>query len=182
MTATTAEVRAVIPVTRIAAASAVAGYVLVIAAANCAFTLAPIAVWPGLAIPVGAVFAGVALTARDLVHEVFGARGVAVAVGLGALLSWLLAGPGIAVASAVAFTGSELVDTLLYTRLRWRSRLLAVAGSNLGGLVVDSLLFVPLAFGSFAAVPGQLAGKAAATALTVAALAVVMGIRRQVRA
>lgn len=54
--------------------------------------------------------------------------------------------------------------------------------SNAGGLVVDSVLFVPVAFGGFTAVPGQLAGKAAATLVTLAALqiasVIVLVVRR----
>jgi uncharacterized PurR-regulated membrane protein YhhQ (DUF165 family) len=43
---------------------------------------------------------------------------------------------------------SEFVDTVIYARLRDRGRLRAIAAANLGGLVVDSAVFVPLAFGN----------------------------------
>ncbi|WP_338061097.1 VUT family protein [Lentzea albidocapillata] len=106
------------------------------------------------------------LTLRDLLHETLGTPGVLAGVAAGAGLSWLLATPQIAVASAVAFAVSETLDSVLYAVLRRGSRLRAVLGSNLLGMIVDSLLFVPLAFGSFAAVPGQVAGKTAATVVT----------------
>jgi queuosine precursor transporter len=107
---------------------------------------------------------------RDLLHDALGAWAVAVAIAVGAGLSWLLAAPQIALASVVAFAVSELLDSTIYTRLRTHSRLHAIVGSNLAGLVVDSLLFVPLAFRSYAAVPGQILGKTVATVVTVAVL------------
>lgn len=152
------------------AATAMIGYLLSVVAANIASVHWPPLVVGGLIVPAGTVFAGTSLTARDLVHDRLGVRGVAVGIAAGAGLSAVLASPQIAVASVVAFTASEIVDALIYTRLRRRSRLGAVAASNMGGLVVDSALFVPLAFGSFTAVPGQLVGKAVATLLTLAAL------------
>jgi uncharacterized PurR-regulated membrane protein YhhQ (DUF165 family) len=69
-----------------------------------------------------------------------------------------LYGYRIATASAVAFAFSELVDFLLFTWIspRW-SR--AVLAGGLMGAVVDSVLFVTLAFGSLQYVPGQILGK-----------------------
>lgn len=152
------------------AAAAMIGYLLSVVAANVASVHWPPLVVAGLLVPAGTVFAGTSLTARDLVHDRLGVRGVAVGIAAGAGLSAMLASPQIAVASVVAFTASEIVDALIYTRMRDSSRLGAVAASNTGGLVVDSALFVPLAFGSFTAVPGQIVGKAVATFLTLAAL------------
>jgi uncharacterized PurR-regulated membrane protein YhhQ (DUF165 family) len=117
-------------------------------------------------------------TLRDLLHEALGGRGVLGAIAAGAGLSWLLATPQIAVASVLAFTTSELVGSLVYGRLRYRSVLGAVLGSNFVGLGIDSVLFVPLAFGGVALVPCQILGKAVATVLTVAVLvAVKTGLR-----
>ena len=83
--------------------------------------------------------------------------------------------------SALAFTASELMGSIVYGRLRARSVLGAVLGSNLVGLGIDSMLFVPLAFGSFAFLPGQTLGKTVATVLTVAVLVVARAVRRAVR-
>ncbi|MBB5808899.1 hypothetical protein F4560_008667 [Saccharothrix ecbatanensis] len=138
------------------------GYLLSVVVANIASVYWSPLVVGGLIVPSGTVFAGTSLTARDLVHDWLGARRMAVAIAAGVGLSAVLASPQIAVASVVAFTASEIVDALIYTRLRHRSRLGAVAVSNTGGLMVDSALFVPLAFGSVTAVPGQLVGKAVA--------------------
>jgi queuosine precursor transporter len=133
-----------------------------------------------LIVPAGTLWAGVTLTLRDLLHEALGTPGVAGAIVVGAWLSWRLASPQIAVASIVAFVVSECVDSVIYGRIRVRSRLGAVVGSNVVGLASDSVLFVPLAFGSFAAVPGQILGKAVATVLTVAALLLPKLARRAV--
>lgn len=161
------------------AVAAMIGYLLSVVAANIASVHWPPFVVGGLVVPAGTVFAGTSLTARDLVHDRLGTRGVAVGIAAGAGLSAVLASPQIAVASVVAFTASEIVDTLIYTRLRHRSRMGAVAASNTGGLMIDSALFVPLAFGSVTAVPGQLVGKALATLLTLAALRIASVIARR---
>ncbi|HEX8864872.1 MAG TPA: VUT family protein [Lentzea sp.] len=161
----TRSARVVIVVVFVAAA-----YVITVVAANWASTHWPPLVLGSLVIPAGTLWAGAVFTVRDLLHEALGAAGVAGAVVVGAGLSWLLASPHISVASVAAFAVSETLDSLLYAMLRRSSRLHAVLGSNLLGLVVDSVVFVPLAFGSFAAVPGQIAGKTAATALAAALL------------
>ncbi|WP_436499517.1 VUT family protein [Actinokineospora sp. HUAS TT18] len=142
------------------------GYLLSVVAANVASVHYPPLALAGLLVPAGTLFAGASLTARDLLHDALGPRGVAAGIAAGAALSAALATPRIAIASVVAFTVSELLDALVYARLRRRSQLGAVAASNAVGLVVDSILFVPLAFGSAAAIPGQIVGKAAATMLT----------------
>jgi uncharacterized PurR-regulated membrane protein YhhQ (DUF165 family) len=99
-----------------------------------------------IVVPAGTMWAGLTLCLRDLLHEVLGVPGVAGAIGFGAVLSWWLATPQIAVASVVAFTVSETINSVVYARLRSRSRLNAVIGANLVGLGIDSVLFVPLAF------------------------------------
>lgn len=152
------------------AAMAMVLYLLSVVAANMASVHWQPLVIGGLVIPAGTVFAGASLTARDLVHDTLGTRGVVAGIAAGAGLSLVFASPQIAVASVVAFTASEIVDALIYTRVRHRSWLRAVAVSNAGGLVIDSVLFVPLAFGSVTAVPGQIVGKTVATLLTLAAL------------
>ena len=158
------------------AVAAMVGYLLAVVAANIASVCWPPLVVGGLVVPAGTVFAGASLTARDLVQDRLGVRGVVMGIVAGAGLSAVFASQQIAVASVVAFTASEIVDALIYTRMRHRSRLGAVAMSNAGGLVVDSVLFVPLAFGAFTAVPGQLVGKAVATLLTLAALRIASAI------
>lgn len=155
-------------------------YAASILAANLASTHWPAPTILALSIPAGTLFAGLTFTLRDLLHETSGPRAVFAAIAVGTALSWLLASPRIAGASVLAFAISEALDSTVYAGLRSRSRLLAVAGSNVAGLLIDTVLFVPLAFGSFAAVPGQIAGKLIATALTVAVLLAARSRRRAV--
>ena len=63
-------------------------------------------------------------------------------------------------ASAAAFLLSELADFAVYTPLQQRRLVLAVVASSLVGLVVDSVVFLHLAFGSLDYLAGQVVGKA----------------------
>jgi uncharacterized PurR-regulated membrane protein YhhQ (DUF165 family) len=76
----------------------------------------------------------------------------------------------LALASGTAFLASELADMLVYVPLRRRHWLGAVALSNTVGLVVDSALFLWLAFGSLDFLAGQVVGKAEMTVLAVGVL------------
>ncbi|MCE7011671.1 VUT family protein [Kibdelosporangium philippinense] len=163
----------------LAAAVLFAGYAATIAGANWASTLCPSVAVAGLQIPAGAFFAGLAFTVRDLLQDAVGTRTTLLAIALGAALSGLVASPRIALASAAAFAVSELADLAAYTPLRQRNRLAAVGLSNAIGLLVDSLLFLPLAFGSLTYLSGHIAGK---TATTVLAVAVLTGTRAHRRA
>ena len=79
---------------------------------------------------------------------------------MGAALSALLAPAQIVVASTAAFLLSELADFAVYTPLQRRRFVLAVLLSSLAGLVVDSAIFLHLAFGSLDFLLGQIVGKA----------------------
>ena len=120
--------------------------------------LIPVA--PGLAAPSSVVVVGLAFVLRDLVQRRLGTRVALVAIGLGAAMSAFLAPAQIVVASTAAFLLSELADFAVYTPLQRRRFVLAVALSSLVGLVVDSALFLYLAFGSFEFLLGQVVGKA----------------------
>jgi uncharacterized PurR-regulated membrane protein YhhQ (DUF165 family) len=135
-----------------------------------AFGLVPVGF--GLLAPAGVYFAGLTFTLRDALHEVGGRRWVIAAIIGGAALSGLLAGPQLAIASGVAFLVSELADYAVYAPLRQRSWLGAVVASNTVGVVVDSALFLWLAFGSLTFLPGQIVGKLWMTALAVVVLTV----------
>jgi uncharacterized PurR-regulated membrane protein YhhQ (DUF165 family) len=71
----------------------------------------------------------------------------------------------------VAFLVSELADFAVYTPLHERTWVGAVVLSNTVGLLIDSWLFLTIAFGSLAFFWGQVVGKAWMTALAVALLA-----------
>ncbi len=120
--------------------------------------LIPVA--PGLSAPSGVLMIGVALVLRDLVQRRLGVGHSAFAVVLGAALSAWVAPPALALASGAAFLVSELADLAVYTPLARRRLVAAVVASSAVGLVVDSLIFLWLAFGSLAFLGGQVVGKA----------------------
>ncbi|UKJ75431.1 VUT family protein [Azospirillum brasilense] len=131
---------------------------------------------PGIAAPSGVLIVGLALVLRDLVQRRLGAAWSIAAIVIGTLLSALLAPQNLIVASAVAFLLSELTDFAVYTPLLRRGLVLAVAISGLAGLLVDSVVFLQLAFGSLEYLPGQAIGKAWMIAL---ALPMVAWLRRR---
>ena len=120
--------------------------------------LVPVA--PGLMAPSGVLMAGIALVLRDLVQRRLGVAAASLAILAGAALSALLAPPALVIASAVAFLLSEFADLAVYTPLARRGLVLAVVTSGVAGLVVDSIVFLWLAFGSLDFLPGQIVGKA----------------------
>jgi uncharacterized PurR-regulated membrane protein YhhQ (DUF165 family) len=120
--------------------------------------LIPVA--PGLMAPSGVAMIGVALVLRDLVQRRLGVGWSAAAVIVGAILSALVAPPSLVLASAAAFLLSEFADLAVYTPLARRRLIAAVVASSLVGLVVDSIVFLWLAFGSLDFLAGQIVGKA----------------------
>jgi uncharacterized PurR-regulated membrane protein YhhQ (DUF165 family) len=124
--------------------------------------------------PAGVFMVGVAFTLRDLLQRTLGVRWTVAAVVIGAALSAFVS-PAFALASGVAFLVSELADLTVYTPLERRSWLGAVGLSNTVGLLVDSWLFLTLAFGSLEFFWGQVVGKAWMTLLAV----VVLGLGRR---
>jgi queuosine precursor transporter len=120
--------------------------------------LIPVA--PGLSAPSGVLMIGLALVLRDLVQRSLGVRWAASAVIAGAALSALVAPPSLVVASAVAFLLSELADLAVYTPLQRRGLVMAVFASSVVGLVIDSAVFLYLAFGNLNFIAGQIVGKA----------------------
>jgi queuosine precursor transporter len=113
----------------------------------------------GLMAPSGVLMIGLALVLRDLVHETAGLRGSFIAIAIGGALSWLIAPAPLAVASVTAFVLAELADTFVYAPLRQRNKPVAVLASGAVGAVVDSAVFLYLAFGSLAYIEGNVVGK-----------------------
>ncbi|HEX5844895.1 MAG TPA: VUT family protein [Rhodoplanes sp.] len=118
-----------------------------------------IPVMPGLDAPSGVLMVGAALVLRDLVQRRLGVAAASLAILAGAALSALLAPPALVIASAVAFLLSEFADLGVYTPLARRGLMLAVIVSSFAGLVVDSIVFLWLAFGSLDFLAGQVVGK-----------------------
>jgi len=120
--------------------------------------LIPVA--PGLMAPSGVLMIGAALVLRDIVQRLLGAAWSLLAIAAGAALSLVLAPPTLVLASGAAFLLSELADFAVYTPLQRRRLLLAVLASSAVGLVVDSLVFLTIAFDSLEFLGGQVVGKA----------------------
>jgi uncharacterized PurR-regulated membrane protein YhhQ (DUF165 family) len=120
--------------------------------------LIPVA--PGLMAPSGVIMIGIALVLRDLVQRRLGVGVAAGAIVVGAALSALIAPATLALASGAAFLISEFADLAVYTPLARRRLIAAVVASSMVGLVVDSIVFLWLAFGSLDFLLGQIVGKA----------------------
>ena len=120
--------------------------------------LIPVA--PGLMAPSGVLLIGVALVLRDAVHEYFGPKIVLGAILVGAALSAFVAPAPLVIASGVAFLLSELADMAVYTPLRKKRLVMAVLASGVVGAIVDSAIFLWIAFGSLDYLTGQVVGKA----------------------
>ena len=96
----------------------------------------------------GVIWVGFAFVLRDIAQLVLGQRWVWAAICCGALLTWWLASPSLAIASCVAFFVSETLDAMIYTPLADRHFVKAVFASGFVGSFVDSFLFVMIAFHS----------------------------------
>jgi uncharacterized PurR-regulated membrane protein YhhQ (DUF165 family) len=114
---------------------------------------------PGIMAPSGVTMVGAALVLRDLVQRRLGAAFGLGAIVVGAAISAALAPAALVLASTVAFLFSEFADFAVYTPLARRRLVLAVLASSLAGLIVDSLVFLWLAFGSLQFIEGQIVGK-----------------------
>lgn len=117
-------------------------------------------VGPGIFAPSGVLIVGIAFVLRDLVQRRLGKSWTLLAIAVGAVLSAWLAPPQLVAASGGAFVISELADFAVYTPLQRRGLVMAVLVSSLVGLVVDSILFLQLAFGGLDFLLGQVLGKA----------------------
>jgi hypothetical protein len=142
--------------------------------------LLPVFPWgPGgqpLMAPSGVMMIGLALVLRDLVQRRLGRAAALMAIAAGALLSGAIAPPALVVASVGSFLLGELADFAVYTPLQKRNLVLAVLASSVVGLIVDSLLFLYLAFGSLEFLEGQIVGK---TWMVLISLPIVHWIRKR---
>lgn len=119
--------------------------------------LIPVA--PGLMAPSGVLTVGFALVLRDIVQRCLGIWWGLGAIVLGTLISAALAPGALVLASGVAFLLSECADFAVYTPLQRRGLIVAVLASAAAGLLVDSVAFLWLAFGSLEFLAGQVVGK-----------------------
>ncbi|WP_063728934.1 VUT family protein [Streptomyces sp. RTd22] len=136
-----------------------AAYMATIPAANLVFQhYGTVSVGFAYTAPAAVFLAGPALVLRDLVQWTLGRRAAVIALVFGVVLSFVAADPSVALASAVAFGISEAADMAVFSRLspRW---VRAVLVGGVVGILLDSLLFLSIAFGSLSFLGGQLIGK-----------------------
>ena len=129
----------------------------------------------GLMAPAGVYFAGLSFGLRDATQELGGRSWTVSLIVIGALLSALI-DPVFAFASGAAFLCSEMADFAVYTPLRERHWHTAVIASNAVGAVIDSALFLWIAFGSLEFIVGNTLGK---VYMTIPAIIIVSLIRRK---
>jgi len=143
-------------------------YALCIVGANWAIaTFGVVPVGFGLVAPAGVYFAGLTFTFRNATQQTLGRAWGFGAIIVGALLSAALTdrvslgGPlTLAAASGATFLLSETADAIVWTRLRrreWWTR--AMLLGDMAGQVIDSIVFLALAFGSLEFLAGQIIGK-----------------------
>jgi queuosine precursor transporter len=119
--------------------------------------LIPVA--PDLTAPSGVLVIGLALVLRDLVQRRLGKLWAIGAIIVGGAVSGFVAPPALVVASVTAFLLSEIADFAVYTPLQAKRLITAVIASSIVGLVIDSIVFLYLAFGSLDYLAGQVVGK-----------------------
>jgi uncharacterized PurR-regulated membrane protein YhhQ (DUF165 family) len=126
----------------------------------CLIPVAPGFSGKAITAPSGVLAIGLALILRDLVQRRLGVNWAFLAIVAGAVLSATFAPPSLVIASTAAFLLSETVDLAVFTPLQKRGLVLAAAASSVAGLIVDSIVFLMLAFGSLDYLAGQIIGKA----------------------
>lgn len=114
----------------------------------------------GFNAPSGVLMIGLALVSRDIIQRYAGKKYALVAIGIGVTISFAIAEPALATASAAAFLLGEIADFSIYTPLQERNIVIAVVASGVFGGIVDSFVFLQIAFGSTMFWEGQVIGKA----------------------
>lgn len=131
----------------------------------------------GLMAPSGVLVVGVALVLRDAVHSLMGWRWALASIIAGSALSWSIAYPALAMASAAAFLLSEIGDLLVYAPMRKSRPIAAVFLSGVVGAAIDSAVFLWVAFGSLDFIAGQILGK---TWMTLLAVMAIIALRKKI--
>ena len=109
--------------------------------------------------PSGVLFAGLAFVLRDILQRLGGLYLAIFAVVLGTLLSYKYVNPTLALAGCSAYFLSETADTVVYSILQKYNLIIAILFSAIIGLIIDSLVFLHLAFHSYQFISGQIIGK-----------------------
>ncbi|MDD3267286.1 MAG: VUT family protein [Burkholderiales bacterium] len=119
----------------------------------------PVWTWPYIYAPSGVLFAGLAFVFRDILQRLTNIRIAIIAVIIGTILNYILVDGIIAIAGATAYLISETTDTIIYSLLQKYNLILAILISALFGLVIDTLVFLQMAFHSLDYADGQIIGK-----------------------
>jgi len=131
--------------------------------------------WPigfGLEAVSGTMFVGFVIAARDIIQDTLGRTTILALIAVGTAISFTMSAPAIAFASAAAFGFGELMNFAVYTPIRTKSKLgdkrwaTAVVSSNIVASLIDSIMFLAIAFGITSIgveVLGQFVGKMYAT-------------------
>jgi len=119
--------------------------------------LVPVA--PDVMAPSGVLAIGLAFVLRNFMQDLWGIKLTLVAMGAGALLSGFVSPPAFVIASVSAFILAETADMLVYTPLRKNGLTRALLASCFVGAVVDSAVFLWVAFGSLDYIIGEVIGK-----------------------
>ena len=114
---------------------------------------------PGIMSTSGAFAIGFTFVLRDFIQRRFGVAVSACAVVMGAALAGFLAPPALVVASGVGILVAGFVDLLVYTLLVRKNFVTAVVVSSVISSVVDSAIFLWLAFSSLDLLMGQTLAK-----------------------
>lgn len=113
----------------------------------------------GKSAPSGVYFVALALVLRNVVQRQLGRFPAVAAILVGSAISWWVADPALAKASAAAFLASEALDMLIYTPLSEHGKVWAVLPASLAGAALDSWLFLRIAFHSESFWSAQMLGK-----------------------
>lgn len=132
----------------------------------------------GLVATAGTYLAGAMFVLRDALQDTAGKRTTLAVLVLGAAVSFAVADPFIALASAAAFLFSELANMAIYTPLRKRGYVRAAVTSNVIAAFLDTILFLAIAgFPIMDAIAGQMIGKVAVTAAVVGVVIIIRAVR-----
>lgn len=101
----------------------------------------------GLHAASGVLLIGAMITLRDALHEQVGIKGTLLVIVVGSIVSALLAPASVALASGITMLAAESADALVYQRLRRRGYMVAAVASNLVSSLLDSALFLIIAYG-----------------------------------
>ena len=112
----------------------------------------------GLVAPAGTWMIAVSWPARDLIQAASNRWWGIAAIVIGAVVSWWVSSPAIALASGGTLLVSESVDMLLWTPLR-RRFVFAVFVSSVVAACVDSVLFLTWAGLGYSTLSGLIVGK-----------------------